>query len=123
MSKPRFQGVPMLVRDLLFLVTLSGCGGPDGDPIGLDEIPPRAEDPWDDTYPAWSPNGSEIAIASDRHDSLSHRSDIYLLDTLGNAVRLTNGLDAKSPTWSPDGLRIAFSSGGGSRSSIVMVRG
>lgn len=75
----------------------SACG--EGPGVGLD-FPPEIMY-WDDWDPAWSPDGSEIAIRSNRatryvpewdprsiiYDILHH--DLFLLDTLGNAVQVT----------------------------------
>jgi Tol biopolymer transport system component len=58
--------------------------------------------------PAWSPDGSRLAVASDRGGS----SDIWVMSIDGReAVNLTNH-EAKdhSPAWSPDGEWIAFAS-------------
>ena len=69
--------------------------------------------PADDDGPSWSPDGKQIAFASDREDNLGW--DIFVMNTNGrNPRNLTKGhgwadLD---PSWSPDGKRIAFSSFG-----------
>jgi hypothetical protein len=63
---------------------------------------------FDDSSPAWSPSGLEIAFASDR----TGNGDIYVMRADGSvATRLTNhsAIDG-SPDWSPDGRRIAFTS-------------
>jgi len=57
-----------------------------------------------DQQPTWSPDGTQIAFASD--------FEIYVMNTDGSALsRLTNnpGRDYY-PAWSPDGSQIAFSS-------------
>lgn len=61
--------------------------------------------------PAWSPNGRQVAFASDRaHPSFF---SIYVVNADGSGLRrLTrqpNRTDM-SPSWSPDGRRIAFES-------------
>ncbi|MQF70561.1 DUF5050 domain-containing protein [SAR202 cluster bacterium AD-812-D07_MRT_10900m] len=61
----------------------------------------------DDVDPAWSPDGTKIAFASQRDWDY----EIYVMDADGsNPTRLTenNGWD-RQPDWSPDGSKIAFS--------------
>ena len=89
----------------------SGAGGrgPDGGDAsggGSAGVPARiTDDPWIETDPAWSPDGSRIAFSSDRDGEL----DLYLWDAAANTVeRLTEGAGATLPSWSPDGSSIAF---------------
>jgi len=60
---------------------------------------------WDGD-PAWSPDHSKIAFATDRDGN----REIYVMNSDGtNPVRLTNdGAADYGPAWSPDGRRIAF---------------
>ena len=64
--------------------------------------------PADDRYPSWSPNGKQIAFVSDRDGN----SEIYVMDADGrNLQRLTeNPNEDGYPSWSPDGERIVFTS-------------
>ena len=58
--------------------------------------------PWQDLYPAWSPDGQWIAFWSNRDGD----NAVYLMEADGaNPKRLANG---RSPEWSPDGQHIAF---------------
>ena len=60
---------------------------------------------WDDTSPALSPDGTQVAFASNR----SGTWDLYVL-TLesGEIIRVTNSPDYESaPSWSPDGQWLA----------------
>ena len=60
------------------------------------------EDPAQDLYPAWSPDGQWIAFWSNREGG----NAVYLMDADGaNPKRLANG---RSPEWAPDGQQIAF---------------
>ena len=61
-----------------------------------------------DNYPAWSPDGLQIAFVSDRDNN----PEIYVM-SVDNIVetRLTHNAAADSfPAWSPDGKLIAFAS-------------
>jgi TolB protein len=61
-----------------------------------------------DEYPAWSPDGKQIAFSSDRTGD----SEIFVMDPNGdNVVQLTNSpREDWQPSWSPDGERIVFAS-------------
>jgi len=54
--------------------------------------------------PAWSPDGTRIAVAS-----WNEPQGIYIMNADGSDLHLVYRINgAKSPTWSPDGTRIAF---------------
>ena len=63
-----------------------------------------------DVSPAWTPDGSKIAFASDRDGTGS--TEIYVMNADGSEPtrRTTNAAFDDSPTWSPDGSKIAFMS-------------
>ena len=65
-------------------------------------------DPHDDRFPSWSPDGKQIAFTSERDGNY----EIYVMDADGgNEQRLTdNRKNDWEPSWSPDGNRIAFAS-------------
>jgi len=60
-----------------------------------------------DVNPAWSPDGTKIAFASNRNGSY----DIFTMEQDGsNVIQLTFvAADEMYPTWAPDGTQIAFS--------------
>ena len=100
----------------------AGCGGGGG-------LPGWAR--WDDSCPAWSPDGKRIAFASSRAESGPHVShvhlmswytyDLYVMNADGrNVRRLTRvtgttfatgalrSVDTAAPVWSADGRLIIF---------------
>lgn len=64
--------------------------------------------PADDSVPAWSPDGKQIAFQSTRDGHFQ----IYVMDSLGGNLRRVSRGDSTdfSPTWSPDGKWLAFAS-------------
>ena len=68
-----------------------------------------------DIFPAWSPDGKQIAFMSDRDGHVDDRHgspnyEIYVMDADGgNPQNLTNDPSGDLyPSWSPDGKQIAF---------------
>ncbi|MBN1427163.1 MAG: serine/threonine-protein kinase [Anaerolineae bacterium] len=72
-----------------------------------------------DIDPAWSPNGQQIAYASNKNG----RFDIYVMNADGsNARPLTTGSsDDFSPAWSPDGSQIVYHSQAGNSSHLYSI--
>jgi len=102
----RLDGVGYIYerRSHLFLIDVAG-----GEPTQL------TDGDWDDGDAAWSPDGMQIAFASDRHEDRWRwpGADIYVLslqEKQANQPRcLTDStLGCSSPAWSPDGQTIAF---------------
>jgi len=64
--------------------------------------------PAQDEWPAWSPDGSKILFLS----ASDGRGEIYVMNADGSGVtQLTTMGTAFDPAWSPDGTKIAFDDG------------
>lgn len=79
--------------------------------VASGEVKQITEGDWDDTQPAWSPDGARIAFVSARHDDREYdsASDIWVVPAVGGEARqvtVTEGSRA-APSWSPDGTSIA----------------
>lgn len=74
-------------------------------PTTAGEVTPArlTDDPFAETDPAWSPDGTRLAYASDRDGSM----DLWVHDMASRAARKVASR-AQSPAWSPDGRRLAF---------------
>ena len=62
--------------------------------------------PWNDAHPAFSPDGTLLAFASDR----DRQWDLYLMEiSTGEIKRLTQSMEYEGhPSWSPDGRWLAY---------------
>jgi dipeptidyl aminopeptidase/acylaminoacyl peptidase len=61
-----------------------------------------------DAAPRWSPDGSELAFASNR---TGEKKQLYVIPLAGGEARRITDLEesVRDPVWSPDGTRLAFS--------------
>lgn len=88
-------------RRHIFVVHVGG-----GDPVQV------TDGDWDDTQPAWSPDGAEIAFISARHAEREYdsNSDVWVAPAAGGEPRQIT--DTKggcgAPSWSPDGASLAY---------------
>ena len=64
--------------------------------------------PGNETNPAFSPDGRQIAYAWDGGGSPGERSIYVRLVDGGNPLRLTSGAEDDNPVWSPDASKLAF---------------
>jgi Tol biopolymer transport system component len=90
------------LNDEIWLIDVDGT-----DPVRLTVDPARGPD---DTWPTWSPDGTQIAFVSDRDGN----EEIYRIGVDGTGlVRLTATTATDlAPSWSPDGERLLFVSDG-----------
>jgi Tol biopolymer transport system component len=78
-------------------------------------------------YPAWSPDGKELVIASVDFVYVEWRfsgaSQLWRVDIASGQKKLITGTvaDAMQPNWSPDGRRIAFWSLAGGRRDVYTI--
>jgi len=75
----------------------------------------------DDQVPSWSPDGRQIAFASDRATP-GQQFDVYVVRRDGSRPTRLTYAEGGSPAWSPDGLKIAFGSNRLGNSNVFTMR-
>ncbi len=101
----------------------------DSDAGGLVNLTPNDEYFWEDSHPAWSPDGSRIAFfrygifATD--DTPGGPGGLWEVNVDGSGERLIfatgDALIARETTWSPDGKYIAYISSISDKAKIWLV--
>jgi Tol biopolymer transport system component len=67
----------------------------------------------DDFDPAWSPDGKQVAFASNRPTETGEGQFIYIMNADGSGLhQLTSETDSKFPDWSHDGKEITYTAYG-----------
>jgi Tol biopolymer transport system component len=75
----------------------------------------------DDRNPAWSPNATRIAFASNRGDRAGS-FHLFVMNPDGSGVQqLTFGPTEDEPAWSPDGSRIAYFGTSGPNPAVFVM--
>jgi WD40 repeat protein len=117
-------------------IVVSGLAGGRSDlylvDAGTSEVTRLTDDAWDEKEPTWSPDGRQLAFASDRlapvvlepikrRDGFG-RYGLYTMDVAAREVRFildTFGED-HAPAWSPDGRRLAFITDASGASNLAL---
>jgi Tol biopolymer transport system component len=90
-------------------------------PDGTGEVTLTPE-PYEATYPSWSPNHTRIAFLSSRPDA----SGVFIMNADGSGQRLAfrppSGLIPPAPAWAPDQQWLAYGNGSFFESSVVRIR-
>lgn len=99
-------------RRHIFVVPVGGTGG-DNAPTSEQREPKQVTDgDWDDGTPVWSPDGTELAFSSARHEERDYDyvSDIWAVSPEGGEPRRVTLERGPSgfPAWAPDGRTIAY---------------
>lgn len=83
----------------------------------------------DESSPAWSPDGAQIAFLSDRDDPSSGAcghscwNQLYVVNADGSGEHrvVKTKFSVQHPDWSPDGTKITFDSGSNLRGNVYVV--
>ena len=81
-----------------------------------------SNNPGDDWWPIWSPDGTKIAFVTSAPGEVFGLGSLHVVNADGTGqMVLTPAGGVWQPAWSPDGSRIAYAGGAGDRSHIFVA--
>jgi len=90
------------------------------EPLGLRQL---TDDPAQDGFPQWSPDGESIVFSRYGGDEAPERNGLWLISPDGGEPRRLTGKLGEHPHWSPDGHYIAFDGDFGNMIQLVASDG
>ena len=81
------------------------------------------DDPAQDGFPQWSPDGTSIVFSRYGGDAAPEKNGLWLVSPDGGEPRQLTTLLGEHPDWSPDGRYIAFDGDFGNRIQLVSASG
>lgn len=81
------------------------------------------EDPAQDGFPSWSPDGSHMVFSRYGGDEAPEKTGLYLISPDGGEPRRLTTVIGEHPDWSPDGHYIAFDGDYGNVIQLVAASG
>ncbi len=81
------------------------------------------DDPAQDGFPSWSPDGKTIAFSRYGGDQAPEKTGLWLVSPLGGTATQLTGFLAEHPSWSPDGRYIAFDADSGNSIKLISASG
>lgn len=81
------------------------------------------DDPSQDGFPCWSPDGKDILFSRNGGDAAPEKTGLWLVSPDGGEPRQLAAIIAEHPDWSPDGRYVVFDGDFGSSIQLVSVSG
>lgn len=89
-----------------------------------ERVPKRlTDDPAQDGFPRWSPDGKQILFSRFGGDIAPEKTGLWLVSPDGGEARQLTTVIGEHPHWSPDGLYIAFDGDSGNSIQLVSASG
>ncbi len=113
----------MLLAGLVVVRLLAGDASARAADLAEDHPVRLTDDPAQDGFPSWSPDGQEIVFSRYGGDSAPEKTGLYVMSPDGGEPRRLTTVIGEHPDWSPDGCYIAFDGDYGGTIQVVSATG